>query len=158
MEHNFQVQKLCVERYLIKMRFIADDFSFIASRISEIEAHLTLLGVSFDKVGSMPTTSDGDKLGSGLIDLFEARERLLEKNSLYRAEYEQACNLCEPHNRPLWALWLHYVQGKDWNVVAKILNYSERNIHYLANEGIQKLYPLMPEDYRRYTIPNALPL
>lgn len=156
MEHNFYVQKICVKNYLHHMRFIDNDFKALEGRIASIENQLTLMGVSFDKIG-YTSLSEGDKMGSGLIDLLEARDKLAERNARYRRYYEQACDLCEPHNLYRYALWLHYVDGHNWDTVGSKLGYSESHIKFLAAKGITELYSLMPEEYRRYTLPNAAP-
>lgn len=156
MEHSFDVQCHCVKMYLQHMRYIHNDIAYIKDRIQDIQNSLILTGVDFDKHGSCPSSSP-DKIPDGLIRLNELREELKDRLVSYAYLLEEARDLCEPHNIARWALWLHYVDGKDWASTGKIIGYSERYTRSIADAGIRELYMLMPEEYRRYTIPNAAP-
>lgn len=156
MEHNFEVQRYCVIKYLSKIRYIDEDLKHVRDRISEIEQSLVLSGVSYDKIGSAPSTT-GDKIPDGILRLMDKREELQMKLSLHFGLLDEARELCPPSNRPRWCLWLHYVDGYDWSSVGKKLGYSERHTRLMACTGIREIYELMPEEFRRYTIPNAAP-
>lgn len=156
MEHAFDVQRHCVIRFLEHVKLIDEDITHTRERITELEQMLTLSGVSFDKVGSAPSTS-GDKIPDGIIKLMDKRDELTTKLTLHFETLDLAHELCQPSNRPRWCLWLHYVKGYDWASVGRMLNYSERHVRLMSCTGIRELYPLIPEVYRRYTIPNAAP-
>lgn len=157
MDHDFEVQRHCVTMYLQHMRYIHDDINYIKGRIEDIQNSLILTGVDFDKVGSCPSSSP-DKIPEGLIRLNEMREELKNRLASYGLLLEKARDLCEPHYIARRALWLHYVEGMDWACVANSLGYSQPHIYAIRKAGICEIYELMPEEYRRYTIPNASPL
>ena len=54
-----------------------------------------------------------------------------------------------------WLLWAHYMDGVRWNVLALRQRVDRRTIYRHRDSAISELYCIMPEEYRRYAIPNA---
>ena len=152
---TLELKRHCVYAYMEHIRSIPDDIREIEQQIKEIEASIDIR--SSVAAGGGTTTPAGDKIGSGIAILEDKLERwdVMIKN-LY-VERDHVRSLCLPTYKGRYALWLHKVEAKSWPYVARILGYSERQAKRFAEQGIIELYRLMPEEWRRYTIPNALP-
>lgn len=154
-EHDLEVMRHCVKRYLGHMKHYYDDVREIELRIKSIENRLGILGVSFDKV-NVSTSSEGDKIGSGLADIQELREELKDRLTAYELLFQEAQDICQPRYVGRYAMWLHEVESREWEYVGRIIGYSERQTRTVADGGVVEIYELMPEEYRRYSIPDAI--
>lgn len=155
MNHSYEVQKYCVEEYLRYVRSLEATMEAIESDIAKQNARLDLMGISYGGIGSTPSC---DAMPEGLIKLFELRDRWSEEYSTYSHDLEYARELCRPIYENRYMLWVHYVEGKTWSQVARATCFSERQVRNKGMSGIVELYYVMPEEWRRYAIPNAAPM
>lgn len=156
-DHDIETVKHCVNAYLRHMRHINDDIREVEMAIMDIENKMGLLGVSFDKPG-VTASADGDKIGACLARLEELKDELACRINAYYGLYDQARLICQPRFVGRYALWLNKVEGKTWAYVGRMIGYTERHARTVAEGGYRDIYDEMPEEYRRYTIPNAQPL
>lgn len=156
-EHDIEVMRICVKAYLNHMRFINDDIREIEIKIRQTKDRLDLMGVAYDKV-SVSTSTIGDSIGEGIATLEQLTQEWAERIKKYEKLLDQAKSMCLPHYVGRYAMWLHEVECREWEYVGRIIGYSERQTRTIAESGMKEIYVLMPEEYRRYSIPNAMPL
>lgn len=154
--HNYETMKICVEAYLAYVREIDTTLTRIAEDIARLEAHLELIGVSFETVG--PSSGGRDKMPDGVARAAELRDEWEGTMARHADELAEAKRLCRPTAKSRYVLWLHEVDGFTWDVVGHMVGYSARQAQRKAETGIRELYGLMPERWRRDPIPNAAPL
>lgn len=155
-EHDLEVMRFCVKSYLSHMRLIKDDIREIELRIKEIKERLGIMAVDYSK-DNVSTSSDGDAIGKAIAKIEELRSELSSRIINYQSLLAEAQDLCQPHYVGRYAVWLHEVEQKTWTYVARCIGYSESRTYDIAEAGIREIYYAMPEEYRRYSIPNALP-
>lgn len=154
MSHAYDVQKHCVEEYLRYVRSLEASMEAIEFDIARQNARLDLMGIPY---GAMPSAPSPDALPDGIARLCELRERWSEEYCAYSGDLERARELCRPVHENRHVLWLHYVELQTWSLVARMKCFSERQVRKMGRAGVVELYYLMPEEFRRYSIPNAAP-
>lgn len=155
-EHDFEVMRICVKSYLSHMRLIKDDMREIQLRIRDIKDRLDVMAVDYSK-DSVSSSSDGDTIGTAIARIEELQQELSDRIINYQKLLSDAQDMCQPHFVGRYAMWLHEVEQKTWTYVARCIGYSESRTYDIAEAGIREIYYEMPEEYRRYSIPNALP-
>lgn len=148
--------KHCVEAYLSEIRGKRDDMRDLEWRIDELRS-------SMDGLSSMSDGAIGggasDPMASGLAALDALQAQWSDVAEAYAGDIAQATAICSPSMPERHAIWLHTVERMTWAQVARRLGYSEVHVRKnLAVVGIAEIYAEMPEEYRRYSIPNAAPL
>lgn len=154
MSHAYDVQKHCVEEYLRYVRSLEASMEAIESDIARQNARLDLMGIPY---GAVPSAPSPDALPDGIARLCELRERWSEEYCAYSGDLERARELCRPVHENRNILWKYYIEGQTWDGIARKKVYSERQVRRNAASGVTELYYLMPEEWRRYSIPNAAP-
>lgn len=152
--HDYETMRFCVNDYLKYIRAIDQTLSEIAEDIQRIESQLTLMGMSFDEGHG---SGNHDKLADGVIKAQELRQRWQDNMAHFSDDYDHAKELCLPVHPSRYALWLHEVEGYTWAFVGRKIGYSERQAKTMGHQGIIDVYYVMPEEFRRDPIPNAMP-
>lgn len=155
MDHSIEVIDLCVEEYLRYIRSLKYALRDIEQEIEELEQTLILTGVSYQDTGGTASVSK-DRLGDGVVKLIELKDNLAGEHAAHADELSHARNLCR-FSEPRQALWLSRVERMTYEQIAKELGYSKRTIRRMIGRGRRELYDVMPEYFRRHTIPNAIP-
>lgn len=155
-EHHYEVMRICVKSYLSHMRLIKDDIREIEIRIREIRDRLGIMAIDYSKDNVMSST-EGDTIGAAVAKIEELQKELSERILNYQHLLTEAQDMCQPHYVGRYAMWLHEVEQKTWTYVARCIGYSESRTYDIAEAGIKEIYYEMPEEYRRHSIPNALP-
>lgn len=153
-EHDFEVIKGCVKKYLSHARHYKQDIEQIMMRIRSIEGRLDILGIAYDKT-KVATSTEGDQIGEALGEIQELREELYDRMERYEMLFQEANDICQPREVCRYALWLHEVEGIDWVYVGQIIGYEERQARRKADEGYREIYSLMPREYQSNSIPDA---
>ena len=155
MAHDYEVVAFCVDAYLRYVRSLTAAMDDIADEIAEAESRLHLLGVSYEgRQAACPPAAD--KLPEGVLKLMELRGRLADEVAADLADVERARALCrENHERR--ALWMQKVDGMTYAQIAQEMRVSFATARRLVERGKWSLYYSMPEEWRRYSVPNALP-
>lgn len=152
-EDQFEVKKYCVVEWLKKIRESTNRANYIRTQIEKIDAALTLKGVSYSE--KVQNGSYADLVPENIDRLHELREELNALISLSIDRFREAFALCcEYENR--WAIWLHVVECMTWDEVGRKLYLHPSTAREKADKGYIELYSEMPEEERRYNIPNAM--
>lgn len=155
-EHDLNVMRICVKAYLSHMRLIKDDMREITLRIKEIEERLDVMAVDYSK-DLVSSSLSNDQMGEAIARIDELKSELSARINNYQQLLFDAQDICQPHFVGRYAMWLHEVEQKTWTYVARVIGYSESRTYDIAEAGIREIYAEMPEEYRRHSIPNALP-
>lgn len=153
--HDCETMKICVRAYLDYVRAIETTLSDIAEDIERIEARLELLGVSYDSVGS--GSGGRDALQDGVVKASELRDEWAGAMARHADDLAKAKLLCRPVHECRYVLWMHAVDRLTWGETARKVGYSVAQTRRMADVGMRELYYLMPEQWRRDPIPNAMP-
>lgn len=154
-EHDFETMRHCAYAYLRHVRASMGEISAIESEMAKQQASLALMGISYD-VGKGSVSAD--RIPDGVAKAMELRERWSEAYARLANDIEHARRLCSSDHPSRRMLWLHLVEGKTWQQVSAATGYSTRHVIRMADNGTVGLYYAMPEEWRRYSIPNAAPL
>lgn len=162
MSHDYETMKHCVEEYLRYVASIPKTLEFIDGEITYTESRLTLCGYSYDEARGGSST--GDQLPEGVIKLMELRDRRDTEHAHFADDFAHAEDMCLPIHPNRHVVWLHYIgpdgpkrKGRPWTDGSKTFGCCERQAREMGHQGIIELYHLMPERWRRDTIPNAMP-
>lgn len=153
MEHDINVMRICVEAYLNHIRFIDLRINAILDKIESIRSSIELTAASTDSING---SSDGDRIAIAISKMDELTEELHSRINAYQTEYDKAYNFCS-ESMGKYALWLKYVEHSNWNDISDALGYSVVHTKRLAYGSLEEVYTFIPEEYRRFPIPNALP-
>ena len=156
MQHDYEVMKHCVVSYLKAIRAKNAEIEELDARITKIESSLRPKGIDFDKVGKSSPTDE--TMPHGIASLIELRQRWNDVVAASKDDMSRAYDICRPEHPNRWVIWLHIVEGRSWELVGRKMGYSADHVRRLARLGYAEIYEEMPEEYRRYTIPNAVPL
>ena len=127
----------------------------ISERIRRIESALTLRGIRFDKLGS--SSPSDSTISDGLIKLQELRSEWSDRVEECTEIFREAYNLCGPEYPNRYIVWLHDYEGMIWDRVARRVSYSPAQVRRFADMGYAEIYAVMPEEWRRSSIPDAMP-
>ncbi len=154
MEHAAEVIAICTDEYLRYIRALRYALKDLEQEIEDMEQTLILSGVKYSDMGGGGYVTD--KVGDGVAKLLEMREKLAAEQVAHADELAHARNLCR-FSEPRQALWLSRVERKSYKQIAAQLGYSVMTIRRMIPRGRRELYSVMPEQFRRQTIPNAIP-
>ena len=154
MEHNYTVMKICVKGYLRYIRQAECELAELESKINKCKERLELGGVRYDSE-HVSGTVGFDKIADGLIMLNEALSDYYELYAGYHDDLKRAETITSVIYPNRHVVALHEIKGMTWANIAKSMNYSERTIRNMAQNGIVEIYAEMPELFRRSEIPNA---
>lgn len=150
---NFEVIKYCTECYLREVKTSRDRLlrSLDAFSLNKCN-HIRGIDYSCFKTHSVA-------FGEFESDRFLVRKQKAEANLTDRL-YE-SWNLLGNFKKTLAKLdngnviWLHYIEAQSMRNIAKIMIISKSEAFRRRDKALRELYYLMPEEYRRYTVPNA---
>lgn len=155
MEHSPEVMRHCVDTYLADIRGKRDDMRDLEWRMDELRCRLDNLSAPSGGAGG---AGGADPMASGLAALEDLQAQWSDAAETYAADIAAAVAICPPSSPERHAVWLHSVERMTWGAVARRLGYSEAHVKKdMAPRGIAGIYADMPEEYRRYSIPNAAP-
>lgn len=154
MAHDYDVMAFCADAYLRYVRSLARAIADIEQEVEEHEHSLALMGVDYAQGGGGGASAD--RLPDGVIRLMELRELLGAEHARCTADLAHARTLCRA-DECRRALWLSKVEGMTYAEVGREMGYSKRTAARMVERGKVSLYYAMPEEWRRYAIPNALP-
>lgn len=154
--HDYEAMKHCVEEYLRYIASIPKTLEIIDGEMAYVQSRLTLCGYSYE--GMRGGSSSGDQLPEGVIKLMELRQRRDDECAHFADDHARAQDLCLPIHPNRHVVWLHYVDGHSWDAGVRVYGYQDRQTRRMGEQGIVELYYLMPEEWRRNPIPNAMPI
>lgn len=149
--HDKQVMRICVEEYLENIKALTQGKRRLDSLIEQMD------GLKSPKYGDIPSTEVGDKVGETAAELVELRDEWAEQARQYADSLAEAIRICDVTMDHRWVCYRHYVCGWTWKQCADEVNYSLGHVkNILAPRGIHEIYWLMPEKWRRRSMPDAL--
>lgn len=151
-ETDIYVQRARVVAWMEHIRKTDRITRELEPRIQEV--HSRLLGLGYDPSNESRGGSS-DALLEGVSLLMELQEEWNHRISTYQREYEHVKDLCSPSNPNTYAVWLRYVEGRDWESVAHMIGFSRRNAYRVADNGVRELYPHVPEEIMQAALPKA---
>lgn len=155
MEHSHEVMKHCVIAYLAAMRALDDRLLQCAERYEAASSRVVLTGMSWERRNTRGTHDRGD----AVVRLMEVEDEFYQASIRWCEEYMQASLMFSfIESVPRHMLWLKHVERLTWAQVGKRTYYSEKRARTLAAEAIPEAYAIIPEEYKRNAIPNAMPL
>ena len=152
-EMNRDVKRLLVAGYLDYIAGIDEAVTRLDESIRRTEAALTLGAVRYRDMPGNPNT-DPDGIPEGIARLEELKDRWEGDASAMAAEWATMLDFCM-QSTPRRICWLHYVDGLTWGRVARKVGYSQQHARRLAWQGINEIYEIVPESFRRSAIPKA---
>lgn len=157
LEHDFEVMRICVHDYLHYIRSIEASLLAMEEDIENQRARIEYGAVRYGRVGGRGAL-DVNKVPDGVARLMELRDQWLDEYAKHADELARAKALCRPIYENRHTLWLRRVEGLTWATVARRAGVSITTCNRCERLGIQELYELLPEEFRRDAIPNAAPL
>ena len=154
-KHDMYVMRKCVKAWLTEARLMMFEQEALADRIREMDYKLD--GLCCDPPGAR-TGAGMRGLDGGIARLMAMKREWSEMVTQDIGFIKNAIDLCRPRHKARYACWLHWGRGLSWSAVARRLNYSVDHAKSdVKDKGVEELYPLIPEEFRRYTFPNAAP-
>ncbi len=158
MEHDPNVIRECALTYLAEAKRCRESLRWSREELNEAEQNMDALQSSM-KIGcEIDAKRYRDKTHEAYVILEDARDRFVEHVTEcmgFLAESQKVCDLDDLERK---VCWMHWVEGRKWCEVANLVGYSAGHIKTkVVPKGLKKIYELMPEQYRRYTIPDAQP-
>lgn len=154
LSHDFEVIKYCVTDYLSYIRSIEATMRAIESDIAYQNARLNLMGISYEGCGG--GSSNKDALPDGVAKLMELREKWSDEYAHCADDLEYARELFHERHVNRRIVWLYIPNKTSWEQVASKVGYSSRQTRRKHDVGMTEVYYLMPEVWRRDSIPNAI--
>lgn len=156
MEHSPEVIKHCV------LEFFAE-FKHRRSLIDWRREELSLAEEGMDAIQSarigceLDVQGYRDKTNEAYMILNKKREEFAFAIAENLSWINEAWKICNKEDRDIYAVWLHYVDGLRWHDISYRLGYSVSHLKTnVAPKGLKKIYEKMPEEFRRYTIPDSI--
>ena len=145
---HFEVVRYCTEAYIANMKGIYSEIERVNERIETLSEPLK--GVDYSKMLGISSSCKGERL----TDLTDTLEALRESITSVKEEFDAFISLLNTLDHGGY-IWQHYFFGLSWNVIALREQVERMTIWRRKDETLRKLYTIMPEEYRRFTIPNA---
>ena len=146
-----EVMKLCVSFYFEDIRGAQNELERVSERLLKLDE--VVRGIDYSH-----------KLGVDVSFINNECDKLIarvEALNTYIDVCEQVGDKIKEAKRLIstveggWLLWAHYMDGVRWNVLALRQRVDVSTMRRWKSKAIEELYCSMPEEYRRYAIPNA---
>ena len=146
---HIDVVRHCTEAYIADMKGIYSEIERVNERIETLSEPLK--GVDYSKMLGVSSSCKGERL-TDLIDALESLERSITS---IEQEFNYFTALLDTLEFGAY-IWQHYFYGLSWNVIALRECINKRTCWARRDATLRALYAIMPEQYRRFTIPNAI--
>ena len=146
---HIDVVRHCTEAYIADMKGIYSEIEQVNERIETLSEPLN--GINYADMLGVMTSCKGERE----TERIEALESLTESIASIESEFNHFTSLLDTLEHGAYILQ-HYFYGLSWNVIALRECIDRTTCWRRKNATMQGLYAIMPEEYRRYTIPNAI--
>lgn len=156
MATDYFVMETCVRNWL---RYIHESdvrIAYLETRIPEIRSRL--IGLGYDPSAQGGSGSQDGKIPDGLATLEELVAEWNHEVSERQREIELAKELCQSANVEQHIVWLRFVERKKWEEIASLIGYSKRQTQRKAEQGVESLFPYVPNSIWKISFPNAAAL
>ena len=149
--HHSEVMRYCVKEYLKDIKGRKNELERVTERFLAVSE--TLGGVDYSKKLGVDVSSDNnfDDRVIARIEAYQDYLDVLEQVGDYINEAKQLIARIDHGS----ILWLHYADGVKWQTIALRAKVDARTVRRWRERATEALYRSMPEEYRRYTIPDA---
>lgn len=147
---HFEVVRHCTEAYIADMKGIYSELERVNERLETLSEPLK--GVNYADMLGVATSCKGERETERIMALESLRESIASVS----AEFDAFTALLDTLEFGAY-IWQHYFFGLSWNVIALRERVQRMTIWRRKEQTLRELYTIMPEQYRRYTIPNATP-
>ena len=146
-----EVMKLCVSFYFEDIRGAQNELERVSERLLKLDE--VVRGIDYSHKLGVDVSCINNECDK-LIARIEALNTYIDVCEQVGDKIKEAKRLISSVEGG-WLLWAHYMDGVRWNVLALRERVDRRTIYRRRDKAIKELYCLMPEEYRRYGIPNA---
>lgn len=112
-------------------------------------------GIRYDK-DIVQTSPDSDRMTDIVANIVEATGKLKEEIYHLQLKEEEAINflvqLKEEHER---ALSYHYLDGRDWSDIARIMNYERQSIYDVKDRALDELTRVIETSDKNRPLPTV---
>ncbi len=154
-DHDIHVMRECVTNYLKHVGRIESDIKQLETRIEDLRESMRGLAIN---LGTSRGCSVSDRMADGVAKIIEYEREWNDRIVNDYDEFNAVRDMCDVHHVGRYAMWMRVVEGRTWEYIGSKIGYCERHARTIADGGVRELYPLIPEEYRRSTFPNAAPL
>lgn len=123
------------KKFIIKMRYLKKRIGLLQDQIEKLDnqaSGVTAIRYDLDKV----QTSPENRIPAILAEILMKQNRLVDIIKKYQEMEEILISLDDEQER---ALRMHYLEGKDWKVIAIAMGYSEKHIYKIQREALDEL-------------------
>lgn len=154
MRHDPEVRRICATAYLEHIRSLK---ARIDSLQEEIEPLREMAGTTMDYRERVSGSPNPKAFEDAVIRLQELIADYCTEMAEFVDEQRIAHEVMRRLSRPEYgrALTAHYLTGKTWERCCVDMDYSWQGMMKLRRNAIDDVYDLMPEQWRRQSIPNA---
>ena len=155
MQHNFEVMKFCVNEYLSKVKYADTIIRQAREDLEQARAALRLCAVDYtaEYIKAYPVAGD-DALNRKIHKLQMMESQYTEKLDFYGGLKAQALDICTLSDQRM-CVWYRRIENLKDAEIAKKYACSTATVRRWIVEGYQNIYYLMPEEYRRQSIPDC---
>lgn len=156
MQHHLEVKLICVNDYLCYIKKLNKRIETLKESIDRQKSLMLPAGIDYSEL--VAASSSGDALENGVIKLQELIKEYCTELAEYVEQQQIAYNVFKKLSNPKGteALTKYYLQGKTWEKVCVEMAYSYRGMMKLKKAAELEVYDYMPEQWRRYSIPNSI--
>ena len=156
MIHHQDVKKHCAKAYLDYVRSLHQRIKSLQENIERQKAMMLPSGIAYSE--SVAQSSSGDVLENGVIRLQELIQEYCTEMAEYVEQQKIAHDVFNGLSKPEYtiALTKYYALGKSWEQVCVDMGYSWGGMMKLKRAAELEVYNVMPEEWRRYSIPAAV--
>lgn len=154
-EHCEEVRELCAREYLEYVRSLGIRIHTLREKIEHQRSVIMPNGIAYQE--KVARSRDIDGFESAVIGLQELIADYCTELAEYVEQQEIASGVLRCLSKYEYgvALTKHYLLGQTWEKVRLDMGYSWQGIMKIRKKGIDEVYDLMPESWRRDPIPNA---
>jgi hypothetical protein len=149
--HHSEVMKYCVTSYLKDIKGAQNELERVLERYLKVSDPLQ--GIDYSTNLGVDTSCVEHSVDD-LINRLDAWQCYIDVLEQVQEKVKHAKTLVRGVKYGEF-LWQHYVQGVKWSVIATQQHVDISTMRRRKSKAIHDLYYIMPEEYRRYCIPNA---
>lgn len=154
MRHDPEVRRICATAYLDDLKGTMGKMDSIRE---DIEALRDIGATTMDYHEHVSSSPNPKAFEDRMARLSELNDKWLTELGEFTEKVDVARDvfMAMGNRDGARALKLHYMLGKTWEMVCVEMGYSYGGMMKLRRRAVDEVYDLMPEEWRRNTIPNA---
>lgn len=146
---NYEVMKYCVEQYMSDVK----ELVLSCWDAEDIEEALTY-NIKTQNYNNVYGGGESDPTTSAIRQIQLLAKTKYRFNGSYIQYKQEHARITKVKDWDI--LWENYIEQIPLNLIAEFEHASLRSIKYRKKQAIIRLYLVIPEDYKRFAIPNAL--